>query len=458
MRGCNLIYHHPYTPPIYDWDKKPYICRLAPNKNSFEFEWFDLVCSGDHTLTYWKKDANDKIRIPLNDFVVNINGLEENCEYEFYIESEKGVRSNTRIIRTCQVPEGATVINYLHPKDKQYDFSGNFLCSPGIVRTNSGRLIASMDIYGEPQLLTLLFFSDDNGKSWRYLNDLYPFYWGTLFYYKEVLYIIGLTTEYGNFIISNSLDEGKTWSAPVTIFYGSNSQCKYGGFHRAPMPITIHNDRLYTSAEYGCWDMKSFIPCILSIHKDDDLMVPENWVRSEFLQFDGDWKKASNAGQGDTIEGNIVRFPDGNLYSCMRWKEGSYLKLKLNESDFEKAPDFCGIINAPVTDSMFKIIPYKDKYLFVTNHKTPAMDQYENCSHRNRLSIFETTDIEHFKLIKDVVNFENEDPKKFGFQYPCIILEGDELLMAVRSSFNNADTFHDTNYCLFFREKLPSSL
>ena len=92
------------------------------------------------------------------------------------------------------------------------------------------------------------------------------------------------------------------------------------------------------------------------------------------------------------------------------------------------------------------------------NISTYAADIQPLTTYKNCLSIFETTDIEHFKLIKDVVNFENEDPKKFGFQYPCIILEGDELLMAVRSSFNNADTFHDTNYCLFFREKLPSSL
>lgn len=456
MRGSNLIYHHPYSPPIFDWDKKPYICRLAPNKNGFEFEWFDNVCSGNHILTYWKKDTDNKKQVSINDSIVNIDGLEENCDYEFYIESEKGVRSNIRILRTGEVPKGATVINYLHPDDKQYDFSGNFLCSPNIVRTKSGRLIASMDLYGMPQLLTLLFYSEDNGKTWRYLNDLYPFYWGTLFYYKEVLYIIGLTTEYGNFIISNSLDEGKSWSAPVTLFYGSNCHCKYGGFHRAPMPITMYNDRLYTCAEYGCWDINSHIPCILSIHKDDDLMVPGNWVRSEYLHFDGDWKEASNSSQGDTMEGNIVRFPDGNLYNCLRWKSGSYLKLKIDESDFEKAPEFCGIINAPVSNSMFKIIPYKDKYLLVTNHKTPAMEKYKSWSYRNRLSIFETSDIENFKLIKDVVNFENEDASKFGFQYPSVILEGDELLMAVRSSFNNADSCHNSNYCLFFRENLSS--
>ena len=65
MRGSNLIYHHPYSPPIYDWNKKPYICRIAPDKTGFEFEWFDNACVGEHTLTYWIKGSNDIIQLKL---------------------------------------------------------------------------------------------------------------------------------------------------------------------------------------------------------------------------------------------------------------------------------------------------------------------------------------------------------------------------------------------------------
>lgn len=453
MRGSNKIQHKPYCPPIFRESlKKPYICRLAPGKDSIEFEWFDNFCDGTHTVWYGIRGAEEKQSLVLSGPVVRIEGLKSDVDYELYVEAENGLKSNLRLARTGAIPEGAVVINYLHPEDGQYDFSGRFLCSPSVARTKSGRIVAGMDVFAgaDAQTLTLLFKSEDDGKTWRYLTDLHPFYWASLFYHRDVLYILGLTTEYGNLQIACSEDEGESWSAPVTLFYGSNYSCKYGGVHRAPMQINQYNGRLYTSCEYGCWKMGSHLPAVLSIDENADLMEPENWYRSEFLPFEGEWKEASGGVQKQTIEGNVVRGPDGNLYNYMRWDLGSYLRLKVNEQDPEAPLEFAGIFEAPVTTSMFRVIPDGDKYLVVTNRKTDAAT-IPHSSYRNVLTLFETKDMVNFKFIKDIVNFEDQDPNLYGFQYPTYLYENGVLSLVVRSSFNGAEDFHNANYSLFFR-------
>ena len=473
MRGSNRIYHRPYCPPNRKADlKKPFICRLAPFADGFEFEWLDSFCSGSHTLYYGLRGSEEKIALPVTDAVVRIEGLLRDTDYEFYLESAAGERSNVRLLRTAENPEGATVINYLHKDDEQYIFSGKYLCSPSIVRCESGRLIAGMDVFGGmmPQNLVLLFKSEDNGKTWRYLTDLYPFYWASLFRHRGVIYILGLTTEYGNLQISCSRDDGETWENPVTLFYGSSVLCKTGGCHRAPMMVNNIGGRLYTSTEYGCWKT-SHLPAVLSIDENDDLMVPENWVRSELMPFAGEWKKAAaepvqdwvmsfpggwqakDGRQLDTMEGNVLRGPDGNIYNYMRWRLGAFLQLKVNENDPEAPLEFAKIVNAPVSNSMFKVLPWKNGYLLVTNHVTENSMKFHAGINRNVLSVFYSEDMENFRFLRSVVNRDTEDPENVGFQYPATILEGDDLYVTVRASYGSAHACHDANYNLFFHLK-----
>lgn len=451
MICSDKIYHRPYLPLNRHGElSNPYVCRIAPFEDGAEFEWFDYGSDGNHTLHYGKRGSEDKTVINITDSVVVLSDLEKNTEYEFYIESDIGKKSKTRLFRTGSIPEGCSVINYLHPEDPFYDFSGKFLCSPSLARVKSGRLIAGMDIYGlrMAQNYTILFYSDDDGKSWRYLTDLYPFYWASMFVHKDVLYILGLTTEYGNLQVSCSRDEGKTWEVPKTIMYGSNFTCKYGGVHRAPMQIVKHNGRLYTSFEYGCWEMGSHLPMVLSVDENADLMNPQNWVASELLPFDGAWKEKA-VEQKDTIEGNIVVAPDGNMYNFMRWKVGSMLKLKVNKDDPNAPLEFADIVEAPVSNSMFKIIRDGDRYVMITNRKTEKSAQYEHWTYRNVLSVYESKDLESFTFVKDIFNMENEHPKKNGFQYPAFLYENGEILLSVRSAFNEPNSEHDSNYMLF---------
>lgn len=457
MRGFNTVHRCPYVPPnMPEEEKKPFICRLAPRPDGFEGEVLDHAFpDAAHVLYVRRRGSGEAYAAhPLTEPVFTVTGLANETEYEFYVESAAGFRSNTRLLRTTDLPEGATVINYLHPEDRQYEVSGRFLCSPSLTRLPDGTLVAGMDVYGPnmPQNLTILFSSVDDGRHWRYLTDLFPFYWSSLFVHRGRLYALGLTTEYGNLQIACSADGGHTWSAPTVLFYGSGFTCGNGGMHRAPMQLVSHGGRLWTTCEYGCWAKGSHLPAVLSIDENADLMRAENWCLTGFLPFEGAWREAAGGRQYDTMEGNVVLTPEGELRELLRWTHESMLVLKINGS--EEPLSFEEIRPAPVSNSMFRVLPWRDGYLLVTNHKGRAAVCEEGVSYRSTLSVFFSKDLRSWTLLRDVVNRPEDDPRTIGFQYPCALLEGDTLNLSVRSAFNRADSFHNSNTILFWRLKL----
>ena len=121
--------------------------------------------------------------------------------------------------------------------------------------------------------------------------------------------------------------------------------------------------------------------------------------------------------------------------------------------DPEKMLEFVGFQQAPVVNSMFRLFRMGDKYVLITNRKTEAAAKIgPNClRYRNVLSMYETTDLENFTFVKDIYNFENEHPDTVGFQYPAFLCEGEEILLVVRSAFNQPHNEHDANYSLFTR-------
>ena len=452
MKGSGKIYHKPYIPPICgDLFKNPYISRLAPGEDGFEIE---MIPMSDAPCTlYWSLlGKNEYSKLSMSSSSIKVSGLECDREYELYIEDSNGFRSKVRRFRVGVIPKGCSVVNYIHPEDDYYRLSGKFLGSPSIARANDGSLIASMDYFkfqGAQNLVTL-FKSHDEGETWSHLCDLMPFYWALIFSHNGILYMLGLTTEYGHLQIIKSSDSGESWSAPVTLFYGSTVLCLTGGLHRAPMQMVKYNGRLYTSCEYGKGGETTHYPAVISIDENDDLMIAENWSCTGFLPFDGKWKE--DAGEkGDTIEGNVVVGPDGNMYECLRWKIGEFLKLKIDADNPENSLEYNSIVKAPVSNSMFRILSYKGKYLLFTNRKTEVASKIapDVLSYRNVLSLYISDDLKEFTLVKDIFNYENLSASEIGFQYPAVVPDGDGFLLLVRSAFNGADTYHNSNYMLF---------
>ena len=174
--------YSPYRPFFFEVGDI-YISRVAPGKDCIHFEWLGEK-SKKYSVYFKKRDEEEFVLYKeVSEPCCDIEGMESGTDYEFYVACGD-LKSRVRIARTGEVP--GVVINYLHPDDKAYSFSGNYLCSPSIVRHPSGCLLASMDLFGHsaPQNLALIFRSDDDGKTWHYVTELMPCFWAKLFIHK----------------------------------------------------------------------------------------------------------------------------------------------------------------------------------------------------------------------------------------------------------------------------------
>lgn len=204
MKGYNLYSYRPYKPLLRNIGDI-YICRVAPNRNTIHFEWLD---SGDAPYSIYCRAMGEEAftlcgTTEATEF--DITHLSEGKDYEFFVcAGEK--KSLVRLARTGPV-EG-TVVNYIHPLDTAYAFSGHYLGSPGILRHPQGHLLASMDVFrgNYPMNLSLIFRSDDDGKTWRHVCELMPCLCPKLFLHKGELYVLAKSTNSGDLLISKSTD------------------------------------------------------------------------------------------------------------------------------------------------------------------------------------------------------------------------------------------------------------
>lgn len=435
----------------------PFICRLAPHNDSIEFEWFDNGSAGPHTAycRIWGS-GRPYLKKILPGPCACIDGLETGRDYELFVaREESGAKSPVRRFRTG--PSVGTVVNYLHPGDPVYSFSGWSLCSPSLVKLPSGTLLASMDVFAaqKPQDLSLLFSSADGGATWRYVNDLFPCFWGKLFVHRGVLYMLANTTEYGSLTIGKSLNEGKTWSAPVTILPGTGSNGQ--GPHKGPMPVTEYEGRLYTGVDYGSWAAGGFGSALLSIDADADPMKAENWACSKFLPYDPRWPGAAKGQCLGGLEGNAVVGPDGEIYNVLRYQMagcrpsyGKAMVLRGNRMDPEAPLSFAWFADFNGgSNSKFDLLYDKtsNAYWAIVNE----IVQEEYPGQRNVLSLAVSRDLKTFSIAKRLLDYRREDPACVGFQYVSFLIDGDDILYLCRTSVNHGRNMHDANYSTFHK-------
>lgn len=459
MKGQNKWGYRPYT-PLDQFDKRelPYLCRMAPGRNFLDFEWIDNGSKDKH-FVYWKKwnSHEEYQKMELGEQSSVLVNLEEKCDYELFVSREKiQEKSHKRIFRTGETV--GTVVNYLHPKDDVFAYSGKYLCSPSIVKLPSGELLASMDVFDHkaPQNLSLIFRSVDRGSSWSYVTDLFPCFWGKLFCHKGELYMLATTTEYGNLIIGKSCDEGRTWSEPVTLLPGAG-QWAEKGVHKAPMPVIEWEGRLYTAIDYGAWSKGGHGSGIISIDKDADLMIPENWICTGFISYDSLWLGAVNGNSMGGLEGNAVVGPDGEIYNVLRYQMtgckpsyGKAIVLRGNKKAVEEALQFAWFADFNGgSNSKFDLLYDKESFVYWSVVNEVVQDKFPN--QRNVLSLAASKDLKHFYIVYRILDFREEDPAAIGFQYVSFLIDGNDILLLCRSAFNQAHNMHDSNYITFHR-------
>ena len=459
MRGNNSWSYKPYHPLLYGGEKI-YISRIAPYIDSVEIDWFDETgFNGEHTVYYKKIGAENYISFSVENNTAEITGLEELCDYEFYITNSDN-KSKVRLFRTGYVP--GKVVNYLHPNDLYYKYSGQYLCSPSLVKLGDGTLLASMDVFegGGPQNLTLIFKSVDNGDTWSYLTELFPCFWGKLFVHRDAVYMLSMSTEYGDLLIGKSADGGETFTTPTVIARGS-CLTKAAGFHKAPMPVIEAKGRLWTAVDYGSWGTGGHASSILSIDVNDDLLCAENWTYTYPTPYNPDWEGAVKGHSSGCLEGNAVVTPEGDIVNMLRYQtngcEPSYgrsVLLKVNPDNLDEPLKLHKVVDFQGNLSKFDIV-----YDEVSKHYVSIITGDADNQGRNLLSFAASANLYDWKTICPLIDYTNDDPKKIGFQYISLIIDGNDILYLSRTAFNEAHNFHDANYSTFhkiinFREML----
>ena len=452
MKGSNTWSYRPYRPLLGDVGEI-YICRIVPYENKIHFEW---ISEKKHFSVYYKiRGGGDFLHwCDTTENYCDITNLLSDTDYEFYVVSEKK-KSRVRLARCGRVV--GSVVNYLHPDDKAYAFSGRYLCSPSLVRHPNGFLLASMDLYAgnHPQNLTLIFRSDDNGESWHHVCELMPCFWGKLFIHKGELYMLGCSTEYGDLLIGKSSDGGKSFSAPVCLLRGSNGKNGNNGVHKNPQNLVSYGGRLYGTLEWGTWENREFghAAMVMSCDENDDLLDPLNWSFSEPVTFSHFTTELQELPLNTmTIEGTLVPSPSGQLFNVMRFgKYNTALVYEVNTRDHDAPLSFLRLMHFPANYSKFMIKPdSKSGY-----YHTIATRVYspKKTGVRNLLSLMRSRDLENWEVTADLMDYRDQDDGHIGFQYVDFEIEREDIIFLCRTAFNGAHNFHDSNYSTFHRIK-----
>lgn len=453
MKGISGWSYRPYKPFFFDVGDV-YICRVVPHPNKIHFEW--ISDEESFSVFYRPRGMGEFIHYAdTQEKHCDIVGLSCDLEYEFYVSSGQK-RSRTRLAR-CGFVHGVAV-NYLHPEDRAYSFSGKYLCSPSLVRHPDGYLLSSMDVYagGHPQNLTLIFRSDDEGESWHYVSELMPCFWGKMFIHRGELYMLSCDTEYGDLQIGKSIDGGKSFSAPVTLLRGANGKNETPGVHKNPQNVVHYNGRIYETLEWGAWGLKDyrFAAIVMSCDENDDLLVPENWHFTEPRLFDRFCPELDELPLDSAhIEGTLAVAPDGRLLNVMRF-HGLYHKVLAYEVDLED-PDamlrFSHLADFPANFTKF-MIKRDDKTGYYYSIGTRVYSP-EKTGVRNLLSLLRSRDLMSWETVYDILDYRNIDDKHIGFQYVDFEIEGNDIIFLCRTAFNGASDYHDSNYQTFHRIK-----
>jgi len=451
MKGSNTWSYHPYRPFFWEVGEL-YICRVVPYETAVHFEWLHEQKSA-YEIFYKKREEEQFVLAGrTEDCAFTLKNLETETDYAFYVKAGEK-KSRVRLARTGK--SIGTVVNYLHPEDDAYAFSGKYLCSPSLVRHPEGYLLASMDVFagGMPQNLTLIFRSDDDGLTWHYVSELMPCFWGKLFIHNGELYMLSVSTEYGDLLIGKSLDGGKTFSAPVTLLRGSNGKAGNDGVHKNPQNIFRLNGRIYETLEWGTWANKEYMHAamVMSCDEKDDLLVPENWSFTEPVRFAHFAPEVEDVPiPAMTIEGTLVLSPEGKLYNMMRFaKRGHALAYEVDQTDHEAPLRYSHLINFPANFSKFmiKFDQVSEKYYSVA---TRLYEGSEN-SARNLLTLMVSENLTDWQDVCVLYDFRHVDWNQMGMQYVDFEIEGEDIIYLCRTAINGANNFHDANYSTFHR-------
>lgn len=347
------------------------------------------------------------------------------------------------------------VIAHSPAKSKQY------IGSPSLAILPNGEYVASHDFFmaGDNGDTTHVYASTDKGATWTKRAEIKGQWWSTLFVHRGKLYLMGVSKARGFCIIRRSADGGKSWTEPKDANTGLLHDD--GMYHCAAVPVLEHNGRLWRGME-DCigpkgWDRK-FNVFLMSAPVDADLLKASSWTSSTRLAHTATWLDGKFGGW---LEGNAVATPSGEVLDILRVQQPGYperaaivrLSADGKMATFDPAKDFVAF---PGGGKKFTIRydAKSKKYWALANHVPKEFEGPNAASRRNTLALLASDDLRTWEVRRIVL--QHADIKTHGFQYADWQFDGNDLIAAVRTAFDEADSTqahnaHDANYLTFHR-------
>jgi hypothetical protein len=335
-----------------------------------------------------------------------------------------------------------------------------YVGSPSIAILPNGGYVASHDLFGPGpgSGTTHVFVSADRGKTWTPASTLEGQFWSTLFVRGDALYILGTSGEYGDVVIRKSQDGGKTWTSPRDSSTGILRS--KGKFHCAPVPVIEHAGRLWRAMEEQTDPVRwpqNFRAFMLSAPVGADLLDAKSWTSSEPLPSDHTWMDGLFNGW---LEGNAVETPGGHIVDILRVDSGARREMAaivhISDDGTHTAFDpASGFVAFPGGSKKFTIRfdPTAKLYWSLSNYVPPESAGGSPFATRNTLALIASPDLKEW-TVRCVV-LHHPDREKHAFQYVDWLFDGDDLVVASRTAFEDggdgADSYHNADFLTFHR-------
>jgi hypothetical protein len=341
--------------------------------------------------------------------------------------------------------------------------SGIYIGSPSLAVLTNGDYVASHDEFGpksaeHSRAVSHIFLSLDRGANWKKILTIDGAFWSTLFTHRGALYLLGPDKHYGNVLIRRSSDGGTTWTSPTNSATGLLRGD--GQYHCAPVPVIEHAGRLWRAMEWRnppiAWGI-NYCAGMLSIPVDADLLNATNWTCSNFLPSDRAW---NNGDMGAWLEGNAVVSPTGELVNVLRVQtrspdeKAAIVRVSTDgkTASFDPAT---GFVKFPGGAKKFTIRfdPQTKRYWTLASVVLDRNRADNPGSIRNTLALTSSSDLLNWEV--RCILLHHPDVAKHGFQYVDWLFDGEDIIAACRTAFDDgqggAHNHHDANFLTFHR-------
>jgi hypothetical protein len=256
-------------------------------------------------------------------------------------------------------------------------------------------------------------------------------------------------------VIRRSTDSGQSWTPPSILAEGQ--------WHTAPVPVIEHNGRLWRAIEdagNGTKWGERYRARMMSAPVEADLMDAKNWTFSNPLSRDATWLENDFAAW---LEGNAVAGPNGNIVNILRVDtskvpEKAAIVQVSNDGATSTFDPATGFIDFPGGSKKFTIRkdPRGRGYWALASIIPDRHDGAGRpASIRNTLALVYSTDLRVWETRSILLH--HPDVVKHGFQYVDWQFDGDDLIAACRTAWDDAEggarNNHDANFLTFHRWK-----